>query len=497
MGKPMDQRSRSAELRQRLEHPVIDIDAHTVEFMPAILDYLRQVGGPQAVQDFSRRFFVDEQGPVRLVWYELSAEQRGRRRVARPGWWGLPTENTLDRATSMFPRLQYERLDEMGIDFAVIYPTLGLSFPHVPEDDLRGALCRAINTYHADVFREFSDRLTVPALVPMHTPQEAIEELEHAVTVLGLKTALFAGYVERPVDEPPDAARHPYWYDTLGLDSEHDYDPFWARCAELNVVPASHANLMGLETRRSISSYCFNHIGMFSAAHEALCKSLFMGGVTRRFPTLNFAFLEGGVGWALSLLAALVGHWEKRNLKDLERYNPANLDGRLLVDLFKRYGADLASGPLDDERALAGIGPLLLDREDPATLNEWAACEIERREDIHDLFVPRFYFGCEPDDPMNTVAFDPRANPFGVRLNSMFGSDAGHWDCTDMTTVLEEVFEQREDGRLTDEDLHDFLFANAARLYSGANPDFFRGTAVEAPVERMRAGDATASPVHH
>ena len=30
---------------------------------------------------------------------------------------------------------------------------------------------------------------------------------------------------------------------------------------------------------------------------EAVCKALFMGGVTRRFPALKFAFLEGGVGW--------------------------------------------------------------------------------------------------------------------------------------------------------------------------------------------------------
>jgi hypothetical protein len=36
--------------------------------------------------------------------------------------------------------------------------------------------------------------------------------------------------------------------------------------------------------------------------------SLFFGGVTRRFSDLRFAFLEGGVGWACTLLGDLVDH---------------------------------------------------------------------------------------------------------------------------------------------------------------------------------------------
>ena len=52
-------------------------------------------------------------------------------------------------------------------------------------------------------------------------------------------------------------------------------------------------------SRRSISNYVYNHIGSFAAANDAFCKALFLGGVTRRFPELNFGFLEGGVAWAI------------------------------------------------------------------------------------------------------------------------------------------------------------------------------------------------------
>ena len=40
--------------------------------------------------------------------------------------------------------------------------------------------------------------------------------------------------------------------------------------------------------------------------------------------------------------------------------------------------------------------------------------------------MPRFYFGCEADDPINSWAF--QANAFGARLGAVFGSDIGNFD---------------------------------------------------------------------
>ena len=56
---------------------------------------------------------------------------------------------------------------------------------------------------------------------------------------------------------------------------------------------------------------------------EAQCRSLFMGGVTRRFPELAFGLLEGGVSWACQLFADIVGHWEKRNREAIHHLDPA------------------------------------------------------------------------------------------------------------------------------------------------------------------------------
>jgi len=70
-------------------------------------------------------------------------------------------------------------------------------------------------------------------------------------------------------------------------------------------------------------------------------------------------------------------------------------------------------------------------------------------------------------------------NPFGAKLNTLFGSDIGHFDVPDMNEVLPEAYELVEDGLITDADFRDFVFANPVRFWGDSNPDFYKGTVVE------------------
>jgi len=482
--------SKSRAVRARLNHPVIDSDGHTVEFEPAVMEYLHKVGGAGIVERYKAQGATSMAGGLGSLfnWYRLSPEERHDQRATRSPWWGLPTKNTLDRATATLPKLLYERLDDIGLDVTVLYPSLGLLPPHIEDEEVRRASCRAFNMFYADVFREYADRMVPVAVIPMHTPQEAIEELEYAVKQLGFKAVMMAGHVLRPVSAvartAPQAARFATWLDTFCLDSEYDYDPVWAKCVELGVPPTFHSAAMGWGSRTSISSYMYNHIGHFASAGEALCKALFFGGVTRRFPTLKFAFLECGVNWACSLYADLIGHWEKRNGKAMENYNPANLNRELLVDLYRRYGGKMVEGKLDQLQQ-ASSGMLAGTKEDPATIDDWWRCGIEKPEDIKELFVPNFYFGCEADDPMNASAFNTTVNPFGAKLKAIFSSDIGHWDVPDMTEVTEEAYELVEEGKITEENFREFVFVNPTKLWTDMNPHFFKGTVVEKEVEKL------------
>ena len=56
----------------------------------------------------------------------------------------MPARNTLDRATAMLPRLLYERLDEIGLDLAVLYPTFGLIPMALDDEEMRCGIARGV-----------------------------------------------------------------------------------------------------------------------------------------------------------------------------------------------------------------------------------------------------------------------------------------------------------------------------------------------------------------
>lgn len=467
----------SADIRARLSHPVIDIDGHMAEYFPALAPYLEREGLSLDHPSLAR--MLPPYGGTDRPWHEQTAHERAATRTPRGPWWSSPSKQTLDLATALFPELLHERLDALGLDFSVVYPSLGLVFLHTPDETYRRGTCRALNRSNAETFAPLADRLAPVAAIPMHTPDEAIDELEYAVNTLGFKAVLCAGYVQRPfaalADKDPDVSRYAFWLDQFGLDSEHDYDPVWAKARDLGVSIAFHSGFIGMTPYRSPSSYVFNHLSMLAEGQQSLAKSLFLGGVTRRFPELNFAFLEGGVAWAAALYSDIHGHWEKRNIHALRTHlDPEQLDRGLLDRMVQRYAPD----------APPPSGGLLSRPPEPEhMLDEWAACGIETAADIKTLFVDPFYFGCEADDPMTAMAFNTKVNPFGAELKAMMGSDIAHWDVPDMEEVLEEAWEMVAHGWIDEAAFRKFTFENPAKFYTDTNPDFFKGTVVESAVE--------------
>src|SRR6266545_7481563 len=95
---------RSDEVRRvkdRLDHPIIDADGHQIEFIPLVREFLRETADGAIVERFDR----------------LVAGEIGRILSARV-FWGFPVENVVDRESAVLPELLYQRLDEIGIDFA-------------------------------------------------------------------------------------------------------------------------------------------------------------------------------------------------------------------------------------------------------------------------------------------------------------------------------------------------------------------------------------------
>ena len=458
----------AAAIRQRLGHPVIDADGHSLEFLPAVRDHLREIAGEGVAAKLDEVFEAGRQ------MHKLPQTVQRQLGVFRMPWWAFPTERTLDRATAILPRFLYERLDELGIDFAFVYPTFGLTVLSSDEPELRQAFARAFNAYYAEAYAGLGDRLCHAAIVPMHEPAEAVATLEHATGTLGLRACVIAGHVLRPLPGA-EAVRGARWLDLFDHESAHDYDPVWRRCEELGVAPTFHSSAMGWGSRRSISNYVFNHLGNFAASGEATCRALFMHGVPVRFPRLRFAFLEGGVAWGANLRADLCAHLEKRGPASIGSLDPRALDRELLRTLFERYA------PKRFNENLAGLDAALAvlsqPDEDPASRDEFARSGVASADDVNAVF-DRFHFGCEADDPLVTTAWNAGGEHPAPPLRAILGSDIGHWDVPDVTQVLHEAWELVERGRISEAQLRAFLFENPVSLFTGANPKFFEGTRV-------------------
>ena len=457
----------------KLKHPVVDGDGHWLEYAPVFSEKMRKAGGDKAADGFlaALRSTTDA--------LKMTQETRDERRVAQPNFWNRQAENTLDRATAMMPKLLYERLDEIGTDFAVVYPTAGLRLPRIKDDATRRAVIRAYNIVSAEYFRPFANRMTPAAIIPMHTPDEAVEELEFVTSQLGAKVGMFGSGMPRQVaaaqSNDPEAARFTVWYDVLGIDSPYDYDPVWAKCLELGIAPTFHSSASGQGLRNSPSNFVYNHIGHFAAAGHAVAKGIFLGGVTRRFPGLNFAFLEGGVGWGAQLFGDLIEHWERRGAPALKRMHPDKLDRKLLLELVETHGyADIAEVLKKQDGWPSKEAHLTGNRDE---LDDFAACKFTRKEDWVELYAKPYYFGCEADDRMNATAFS-KGIPFGAQLNAIYSSDIGHFDVIDFRDPLPEAYELVEDGHITPDNFRDFVFENSVRLWGKQNPAFFAGTVV-------------------
>src|SRR2546430_17636970 len=139
------------EIRKGLPLLVIDGDGDWVEYAPVFGEKIRKVTGDLGANGFLQS---QRRGPDSL---SMTPEQRAERGVAMEGFWGRQSTNTRDRATAMMPRMLYDRLHGLGIDFGTVYPTAGLGIPRTAADATRRAGVRGFHLVTRPCFRDPPD----------------------------------------------------------------------------------------------------------------------------------------------------------------------------------------------------------------------------------------------------------------------------------------------------------------------------------------------------
>ena len=182
-------------------------------------------------------------------------------------------------------------LDEAGIEATVLYPTFGLGFSQVKEVEWGVALANAYNTWLYEKFAKLSPRLKGMALIPIQNPEAAVKELRRAVHELGMPGGIIIAGARRPL-------------------GDRFYHPIYEAAQELDAVVAVHAGGPGTRLEmfsRGIEARCLGH----PTSLMIEMTSMMFQGVFDFFPRLRFAFLEGGIAWALFLLERMQEAYEQ------------------------------------------------------------------------------------------------------------------------------------------------------------------------------------------
>src|ERR1700730_3242075 len=180
---------------------------------------------------------------------------------------------------SPFPRELFDtdlRLRDMeinGVDMQVLAPTV---FTFFYEHDAALALaCSAVqNEEIAALVRRHHQKFLGVATVPLQAPQRAADELQRAMTRLGLSGAMIGSNVNgRNLDDPA-------------------LEPFWATAGALAALVFVHPH-PGAAAERLKSYYLKNLVGLpFETTIAG--ASLVFGGVLERHPNLKICLSHGG-----------------------------------------------------------------------------------------------------------------------------------------------------------------------------------------------------------
>ena len=190
---------------------------------------------------------------------------------------------------NMDKRVQF--LDAEGLDYQVLFPTLGLLWEgEVQDPGLAAALCRAYNTWAFEICAGHLDRLFPAAHISLRDPALAVQEVQR-VAKLGAHTIMVGS---APVN---------------GKSFGHeDYDPIWAAAQDSNVAvtihPAGNKEYLGSAWYKNRNpGFMFISMNNIQDPRMSLSTMVY-DGVFERFPKLRAATVESMGSW--------VGEWIER-----------------------------------------------------------------------------------------------------------------------------------------------------------------------------------------
>ena len=184
-------------------------------------------------------------------------------------------------------------LDEVGLDYAVLYPTAGLSVGMIQDPEWAVAVCKGYNDWLTASYRRADARLAGVALLPLQNVDAAAQELRRAVRELEMVAGML------PANSANMGVRNP-----LGDES---FWPIYEGAQRLGVPLAVHGAPslgLGFDFNRSVA---YANILEHPVAVMIQLASMFLNGVFDEFPNLRVAYLEANTVWLPYMMDRMAG----------------------------------------------------------------------------------------------------------------------------------------------------------------------------------------------
>jgi len=208
------------------------------------------------------------------------------------------------------PAARVELMDEQGLDRTLMFPTLASLVEERLRDDpdLIHVVVHALNEWlHETWTFNYEDRIFTTPVISLPIVDKAIEELDWVVE-RGAKVVLI-----RPAPVPGYRGSR-----SFGLP---EFDPFWQRVVEHDILVAMHSSDSGYERYTNdwlgsdsemlpFEPQAFRMLSAWRPIEDAV-SALVCHGALSRFPTLKVAVVENGSSWVAPLLKNLADVYKK------------------------------------------------------------------------------------------------------------------------------------------------------------------------------------------
>ena len=255
-----------------------------------------------------------------------------------------------------------------GVVGSICFPSLlgfaGAKLLEFDDKDLALAVCQAYNDWIFDGWCAAAPEMYIPmVMVPMWDPSLCAAEVRRTAA-RGARAITF-------FDDPGNIGLPHLWGD--------DWNPLWDALSETGLVVNCHIGVSGNLPFPSGSHF---HVTIMLAQVTGAIGlvNLLESPVLRKWPKLQFALSEGGLGWIPAQLERCDRMWEKHK-------HWSKLDGLLPSDIFRRniYGTFV-----DDEigiqlRERIGVERIMWESDFPHVETPWPNSQDVMKRLMHDV----------------------------------------------------------------------------------------------------------------